>query len=266
MESNMDGQVQDPGAALGTDNVAEPQVIEIADENALIKAPGLDKPVKYSEHVKGFQSQFTKASQRAAQLEKQLQERDARLKQIEAQQAQAARQTQNQGQNDVYAALEALPYLDGKQAAEVVRGIASELQQRDQFLAGMARYIKQMEAKVSQLYENHTTSNFDSKITKVIGDLGYGPEFTDLAKEIYLAYEGDDLDAEFPNILKQRVDQVEQAIEARKRAALERNRQNRFVPGKGGQAGPNKPLQFKGNESAKDIAETLFATFQGSGT
>jgi hypothetical protein len=126
--------------------------------------------------------------------------------------------------------------------------------------------MQQMEQRLGGLYETHTTSAFDAKIAKWLQDGGYPAEYGDLAKEVYLAYEGDDLDVEFPRIFAERVEQVERAFEARRQKKLSEARRGVFVPGKGGQAGPSKPIQFKGNESSKEIADALFATFAENGT
>ena len=267
---NVGNDVTNTGADTGSNldtSPAQPSVIEIPDENALIKVKGQEKPVKYGEHIKGFQSQFTKASQRAAQLERELATERQRREQYERERQAAQAQSQATEAGDVYAALEALPYLNGSQAAQVVRAIASELQTRDRYLAGMTQYIKQMESRLGQLFENHSQSSFDTKISRALEGLGYGPEYKDIAAEVYLAYEpGPELDQEFPNILKARIEAIETALEARKRAAVDRNRQNRFVPGRGGATGPNRPLQFKGTESAAEVTEALWEQLHGSGT
>jgi hypothetical protein len=252
-----------------SDTPAEPQVIDIPDENALIRVKGSDKPVKYGEHVRGFQSQFTKASQRAAALERELQAERQQRQRYEQERQQAQRQTQQGGgQNDVYGQLEQLAYLSGPDAVGVLRHIESSISQRDRIILGMAQQMKAMQDRLGGLYETHTNNSFESKIGKILQDNGLDPQaYGDIAKEIYLAYEGDDLDAEFPRIFTDRINQLRRAFEAEKAAAVARNRQNRFVPGKGGVAGPSKPLQLKANASAAEIADQLWDSMQdGSGT
>jgi hypothetical protein len=251
--------------ALEQSTTQAPTPLELADD-ALIKVKGSDKPVKFGDHVRGFQSQFTKASQRAAQLERQLQERETRLQQLEQERQAAARQQQAGGQGDIYESLRQLPYLDGETAVKVVQGIAGQIQQRDQILLGALNQLKSLQGVVQQLHQTHVGSSFEQKIDKWFGDNGWDPAFKDLAKEVYLAYEGDDLDVEFPNIFSNRLSAIEKAIEARKSAAVQKAKQNRFVPGKGGVTGPSKPLEFKGDASAKDIADQLWNQFQGSDT
>ena len=43
-------------------------------------------------------------------------------------------------------------------------------------------------------------------------------------------------------------------------------RKNRFVPGKGGNANPSKPLMQKGNESPAEVADLLWEQLQASDT
>jgi hypothetical protein len=241
-----------------------PQPIEITDANAYVKLPGSDKPVKVSEAL-GFQAQFTKASQRAAALERELNAERQRAHEYQRSRAQAPQQPQGQNE-DVFAALRELPYLDGKAAVDMVQGITSQIKQRDQVLMAALTKMQQMERILSGLNENHLNSSFDSKINKWVTDLGYGPEAVEVAKEIYLAYEGNDLDQEFPRIFGDRMKQLENLFEARKRSAIDRARKVPFVPGRGGSAGPSKPLQLKGNESPKDLANLLWDDANGSGT
>jgi uncharacterized protein YukE len=233
---------------------AEPSVIDV-DDNALIRVKGSEKPVKFGEHVRGFQSQFTKASQQAAQLKKQLEQRDAELQQLKAARQQAP---QGQQQQDVYGALKALPYLSGQEAADVVAGIAREIQQRDRIMMGIAQKLQSMEKQFGSVYESHTNQSFDAKINGWLNAGGYPAEAADLAKEIYLAYEGDNLDEEFPQIFDTRWNQIVKAIESQKAAKVAAAKRQPFIPGKGGQTGPSKPLEIKPNASAKEIAEQLW--------
>jgi hypothetical protein len=242
--------------------VAEPSVIDI-DENALIRVKGSDKPVKYGDHVKGFQSQFTKASQRAAALERQLQAREAEFKRYQQEREQAQRPN---SQPDPYAAIEQLQYLSGKDAANLARQIRQDLSQRDQIHMATFKKLQQLDQVLNGLTRNQANTAFENKISKWLSEGGYGEEYADFAKELYVAYEGDDLDEQFPSILKSRVDQLRKAITAETQAKLRQARPNPFVPGKGGVSGPSKPLEFKGNESAKEMADRLFDTFRDTET
>lgn len=237
-----------------------PDPIELGDDT-LIRVKGVDKPVKFSDHVRGFQSQFTKASQQAAQLKRELeQERAARAAEKEAWQKQHA--APQSGQPDVFEALRQLPYLTGKDAVEVVQQIGNQIQQRDQVLLAALKKMQQMEQRLGGLYDTHSTQAFEAKIAKWLKEGEYPDEAAELAKDIYMGYEGDDLDAEFPRIFKERWEQVERIMEARRQSALRAAKPQPFVPGKGGATGPSKPLTLKPNASAAQIADSLWDSLQ----
>jgi hypothetical protein len=258
-----------PAAGQPSAPVAEPSVIDLSDD-ALIRVKGAKEPVKFGEHVRGFQSQWTKAAQKAAALEKKLQEREAEIQRFRTEQ-QRAQQMQQQGgqrggQPDVFESLQQLPYLTGKDAVEVVRSIGQQIEQRDQILLGTLKQLQSMQKLVSQLQETHTTNSFESKITKLLSENGYSNEYSDIAKEIYLAYEGDDLDVEFPGIFESRINQLRKAFEAERQAKLREARPRPFLPGRGGDGRPSKPLDIKPDASSKEVADQLWPLFQGNET
>lgn len=237
----------------------EPSVIDV-DDNALIRIKGQDKPIKFSEYGRNFQSQFTKASQRAAQLQRELeQERQAR-QQYERQVREAAQVQPGRSEGaDVFAQLEALPYLDGKQAAMVVRSIADQIGQRDQVLLATLKQLSEMQRIVQGLHGERQGSALNAKIANFVKEGGYPAEITEWAKKLYLAYEGDDLDDEFPAILKEEYENMARTFEAQRAAKVRSAREGRFqLPGKGDNTGPSKPFQIKANASPSEIADALF--------
>lgn len=250
---------------VAADTSAEPAVVDIPGDDALVKYPGAEKPVKFKE-IRNFQAQWTREAQRRAEIERKLQEREAQIQRYEQERQRAARQPQQSGQPDVFEALRQLPYLDGETAVGVVQGIQREIAMRDQAMLMMAQQMRKMQQQFGSIHENHSNAAFDAKINKWLTEGGYPQEYADLAKEVYLAYEGDDLDYEFPQIFAERVSQIEKAIEAKRAREIAAQRQNRFVPGKGGQVGPSKPLTFKGNESPKEITDALFSLMHEPGT
>jgi hypothetical protein len=245
----------------------EPAVIDIPDENALIRVKGSDKPVKYGEQIRGFQAAHTRAAQQAAQFQRELAAERALREKYEQERAKA--QNPNQPQADPLADLRGKSYLTGEDAASVVQNLTQELQQRDQVLMAMYKEIKDLRNKTGELYGNHTNQSFESKVTKWVGDAGFdvnAPGIKDIAQEIYLAYEGNDLDQEFPRMFAERMKQMEEFFEGRRRQAIERNRRMPFVPGRGGQGGPSKPLEFAGNASAREITDQMWPLMRESGT
>lgn len=258
---------QDPGGdpAAEPSQSAEPSVLEISDPNVLIKYPGADKPVKFSEYGRQFQAQATRAQQERARIAAELQREREMRQRYEAERQRA--QGQNQGaEQDPYEQLRQLPYLSGEQAAGVIQNIATQIGQRDQIILGLAKELQKVQRIVSGLNETHSSQAFDAKISKFLQDGGYDPEWADFAKELYLAYEGDDLDYEFPNILAKRIEQAERLLTKRREAAVRAAKPAPFLPGRGGDGRPSKPLQLNPAASAKETADMLWESLQRSGT
>lgn len=255
-DNSVSSQVDSSQQTLSESNSPEP--IDLSDVNRLVKLPGVEKPVKWSDHVKGFQSQFTKASQEVARLKAAMAERDRQIEAYRQSQQQAQAQPQNQAQNDVYGQLRALPYLSGERAAEVIEGIGAQFQQRDQILLAALKQMKQMQQIVMNLQENHTGTAFENKISNWLREGDYPEGIKEWAKELYLAYEGDDLDQEFPNILAKRWAEVQSAIKAQQTAKVNAARKAPFIPGKGGNTGPSKGLEIKPDASPQEIADLLW--------
>lgn len=263
----VDTSVNNGGNNVADTSNNEPTPIEL-DENALIRIKGQDKPVKFGEYGRNFQSQWTKAAQKAKALEAELaKERATRERYERERQAAGDRNNPNRNNSDaMLESLKTLPYLSGEQAAKVVSDIAGQIKQRDAILLGALKQMEKMQRIVQGLHQNHSTTSFESKIQRWLDEGGYPKEASNLAKEIYLAYEGDDLDQEFPRIFKERWDEIGRIVEAQRQAKLNAARKPAFVPGKGGQASPSRPLTFKGNESARDIAESLWKEYNGPET
>lgn len=258
-----DGSSSTVGTAPGT-----PQVIDLTDDS-MVRVPGQKDPVKYGEYYRGFQSQFTRKAQEAAraaersqQLEQAIRERDERLAYFQRQQQSAQQAAPGQALREKLAQL---PYLSGQQAAEVIEHVGGQfeqfgqaLQERDAALVLLTRQLMQVNQVVNSLKDRTSTSDFDGKIHSYVESLGLPNEAEELAKEIYLAYEGDDLDDEFPQILRTRWEQIENAIRQRDRQKVEAARRGPFVPGKGGAGTPSSPLNNLSRASARDIAESLW--------
>lgn len=250
-----------PSVASGPDSGSQTAAELQAD--GLYRVPGQDKPVKLSDYVRGFQSQATRASQRAAELERKLQEREAALARYEQGQRQQGQQGQAPAQPGMIQQLESLPYLSGKEAAQVVQSISAEINMRDQVLLAMAKQLQAIQQTVKPMYESSATTAFDTKINGWLQAGGYPQEYSDLAKELYLGYEpGPELDQEFPQILAQRIATVEAALDRKRKQAAEQARRNPFVPGKGGQAQPSKPFGLKPNNNARADADAIWEAIQ----
>lgn len=241
-----------------------PSVYELSDDS-LISIKGSDgKPVKYGEHIHGFKSKLTRTTQELSRLQpevKSLREQKAELER-KLQILAGGTPSQPDPSQELLSKIEALPYLDGKSAKEVLSYIQSQLggykqefSYRDELLKGVITALAQINKQVTGLTGSSKESAFKTKIANVLKSLDLDPEWEDLAVETYLAYEpGPNFDEEYPAILKARVEQVEKAAEARlkKRQAAARQAST-FIPGRGGTATPKRPAEEK-FESPQELA------------
>jgi hypothetical protein len=245
---------------------AEPTVYDVSDDS-LIRVKGQDKPVKYGEHFRGFQAQATKASQEAARLRQELAQYQQREQQLAAQRQAEARQRASQGQTSTLDRLKELPYLDGATAAQTISEIHREFQQRDQILVAAVQELQRMKQVVSQLNEAHTGQSFEGKISKWVSDLGLPAEAAQTAKLFYLAHEGADLDDQFPEMFREYWENQQKLFQAQQAAKVAANRKQPFLPGRGGAAGPSRPLQLDPAAKSSTIADQLWDMVQAeSGT
>jgi hypothetical protein len=232
-------------------------------ENDLVKLPGQEKPVKYGEYARGFQSQFTRASQKAAQLEKELTD----LKR-------QASQASNQGQRPVPPSkrqqmidqIRAKTYLSGEEAAAAVDGVLGEvdsnLSTRDEAIKLIAQKILQQDEIIKNLNGQNTQQSFQGKIKSALSANGLGDDLSDFAQIVYLSHEGEDLDREFPSLLKQHWEKFAQIVRKQDQAKINSARTGRF-PGRGGQGSASKPLDTS-RMSAKEQADALWPFVNGA--
>jgi len=247
-----------------------PEPISLSDDS-FVKLPGSDKPVKWGDHYRGFQSQFTKTAQEKAKLEQTRQSLEQQVKDrdVMVQRLQQALGVNNQTPpTDPYADLKSRQYLDGEAAyklAQSLRGevgsFGSALGQRDQVILALAKQLAEIKKSVGEFSTQRQGQEFENKIKKWVTDLELDG-FEDLAKEVYLAYEGDDLDNEFPTIFKNRVQQVEAAIRARDKKRLETRRQLPFTPAKGGNGSAGKPISLA-DKNAREVTDILWEQMNG---
>lgn len=258
-----------------------PEAIDLSDDS-FVRIPGQQKPVKYGDHVKSLQSDYTRKTQEAAARQQALEAREKAwtserqqqenyLKNLTAQLLEKA----NKGggnQADPYEAIAKLPYLDGQTAANLLRAIQEKgfgtvttaIRERDEVIKGLYNELHAMKNQFQTFQGSNATQQFESKISKWVSDGGYPPEAVDLAKEVYLAYEGDDLDNEFPQIFKARWEQLQSVFSGIQRKRVDDARRPKFpFAGKGGQGTAGKGIQpLKGNESAKQASDILWDLMQ----
>jgi hypothetical protein len=271
--------VTDGGAPLDT---AKPTVTDLTDDH-MVRIPGQPNPVKYGEVYKRLQADHTRKTQEAAKLRAELEKQrtewqtqrereEQNLKAIAAELLQRQKGGNQQPGNDLLSKLEGLRYLDGPTAAQLYREIqengigqvVTAINERDQIIQGMYKQLVGLQRTVQSLQGNYNSQATEGKIKKFVSDLGLPSAAEELAKELYAAYEGDDLDQEFPDILRNRWESIIAAIRAEDKQRVESSRKKPFgVPGKGGAGVAGKAQGLTGKESAKEIADFLFPMVSG---
>jgi DNA anti-recombination protein RmuC len=250
-------------------------------DDTMVRIPGQDDPVKYGDLYKRLQADHTKKTTQAARARDQLARERQQLQTSHAQKEQqlqqlttqllAMKNQQNGGGTDYLTELEKQSVLDGKTAAQLMRAIqdqgfgsvAQAMEARDKMISQLGAQVQKMNAVVRKLASERTDTSFNSKISGWLKELDLDDKYSDLAKEIYLAYEGDDLDQEFPEILRTRMDQVRNLVRSvDKRRADEARGANFKFPGKGGQGSAARGVGLKGNESSSQVADRLWDALQ----
>ena len=250
------------GTPSGTPNPGASADVSDWDENRQFRVNG--KVVKAGDYVKGFQSQFTKASQELAKLKK---ERAAELAELQRfrQAANPQAQDPNAGGGAMLQEIENAAFIDGKTMGGVIRDLQGGIRERDMVMMAMGQKLQQMERILGELHGTSLNQNHETKLRGWLKNLGLDQDQDafELADLIYRGYEGDSLDEEFPQIFEQRWKQMQNAVQRRLAAERARARNLPFTPGKGGNAGPGKPQGLRGNESPKELADFFFSRFGG---
>lgn len=265
------------GAQSGT-----PAPVELGDDTP-VRWPGEKEPIRYGDLAKRLQADYTKKTQsfsrqqqelnqQIRQQQEQIAAERARLEQIAA----SLLQRQNgQPQDEFLAQLTGKPYIDGQTAAALYKELKEnglgqvfqEIQKRDQVNQMLYGEVMNLRKEMQALRGNHVNQQFEGKINRWLTEGGYPPEAAELAKEIYLAYEGDDLDNEFPTIFQNRWNQLQNIFRSQQQQKVEAAKKRPFsLPGKGGNGTPGKTIGLKGNESPREAADFLWDMLQADGS
>lgn len=242
-------------------------VIDVSDD-AMVRIGGQKDPVKFGEYHRGLQGQLTKANQSRAEFERQLSEAKRSLAEREAalrRYQEAGGQGQNQPGNAYLESLKGKTYISGSDMAEIVGGFQSAISARDNALVAIYKKLEAMGGTVSSFTQAKREQDLTSKIGQFLKEGGYDEGYRDFATELYTAYEGEDLDREFPTILKNRLEQLtklQRAIDQKKVADAKRTP---FIPGRGGQGTPSGQLKPKGFQDAKAISDSMWDALQSEG-
>ena len=266
------GGVSDAGAA----GAGSPTIFDLSDDS-LVRVKGQGEPVKFGELSKRQQADYTRKTQQAQQLQataaRERQQLAAERSRLEGIAASLVQRQQGRGGEQVdpfMAELGAAEFIDGKTAVKLVQAlqsggfepIANAIKERDKVISQLYQHVVQLSNTVKEMGGRFGQTDFDGKINRWLEEGGYPAEAADLAKEIYLAYEGEDLDNEFPQIFQQRWNQIQSILDKQRQAKVEAARRQPMLPGRGGNGAASKPIGLKGNENAKTLADTLWDAMQ----
>lgn len=248
-----------------------PQPISLTDDS-LITVDGQKEPVKYGEWKNRFvdKSQYTKVTQDRAAREKQWADHLAAVKaDYESRLKQTSPNAPVGGASQFDQELQQLAnatYVDGKTAASLVSrlvkdgigGLAESIKQRDQVIALLYKKLEGVGSQVSEFKSSASKEALNGLYTQVRADvqLPNDPVIKEFLEDIYWSHTGNDLNQEFPKMVRERWSQLVAAVRAWDKANAAKQR-TEGLPGRGGAATPSKPVK-RGFQSAEDIAKEWF--------
>lgn len=186
---------------------------------------------------------------------------------------QAGGQPQGHGQQqtDRFGNVREMPYVDGQTLVQTLEQMRQELSsagvqpQQIQQITGAMNLLMRQNADLKKQVEGITTDrrmgDFESTIEKTRQQFKLPEHTTEWLKDIYLSYEpGPDIEREFPNIVRERLEALRKTVRDLDRQEAEAARASRF-PRRGGAVSPSGPLheEFK---PAREMAKELWASFQ----
>jgi len=205
---------------------------------------------------KEVQAEFTKKSQALADERRQFQSQQQQWQQQSQQQYQALQQQAKlmqqqrgqqgqQQQTQLLEQLRGMSYLDGATAAQLMERIINEginplhqaIQQRDQALSHLWTEYKAMKAGLGQHTNKSAEIDFAGRLTKLRDEHSLPDEewANEYLKDVYYSHEGNDLDAEYPTMVRSRLDAMRKGFRELDRQAATQAKAKSPFPGKGGE-------------------------------
>lgn len=258
-----------------------PTPIDLTNDS-FVRIPGQKDPVKWSDFQRGYvpKADFTRSTQdyagklKAAQAE--IARRDEALRQYQSRQNSAQPQ-----QNPLVPFLNDLKsrtYLDGAAGAQIVEQfythglmpLAGAIQQRDEVINMLWQRLKGVDSTVGSFKQQKTEADFNARLADAIKthSLPDDDAVRELGRDVYLSHEGEDLDQEFPSMLKARYDALTKLIRLADQKRAQEGRARLFKPleSAGGSGVPSKPLANKKLMTAdpKQLADELWPLVSGT--
>ena len=163
--------------------------------------------------------------------------------------------------------LQGMSYLDGPTAAALVKRIMDEginplnnaIQQRDQALAHMYKEYKSLKENVGNQSNKAAQAELDGRFTSIreehkLPDEEWANEWL---RDVYYSHEGGDLNEQYPEMVRTRLDSMRKGIRDLDRQAAEQAKQSPF-PTKGGEMSPTSG-KTEGYKTPQARADELWA-------
>lgn len=271
--------VLERGAGAGAAGTGAPAAWEPKDDS-LIRVDGKD--VSWKQYREGYVSrdQHTAWEKNKTAAEQELIKEAQRLERLLTDANRGRGGRTNEPAADPLAEIEAMSVISGADAAKLVRSLQQNgfgpIGQTIQLLQGqnakLLERLDRMEKGFRPLADERSETQFNGRVTEALGSLGFladmskhenHAELSELAEDIYKSHEpGDDLNKEFPAILKRRVDNLRKYFRALDKAeAEERVRNGRKFPLSGGNGtGTGSPDNVTRPLTPREIARRVFAS------
>ena len=211
-----------------------------------VQAEYTKKTQALAEERKSWETQRTQQSQQLQNYANYLkQQGSAHQQQVQQQQAKQNQQQAQAGQSSMLEQLRGLPYLTGDMAAQLVERLVNEgispiqqqMQQRDQALATIWQDYKGLRDRVGDEHGKQAEKDLDARFQELRTKHGLPDEeaIRELQKDVYFSHEGDDLNAEYPDMLGKRIEGLRKAFRDMDRKAAIQAKASPF-PSRGGES------------------------------
>jgi len=207
-----------------------------------VQAEYTKKTQALAEERKAWDSQRQQQAQQLQQYAQQLQQQGHAYQQQSQQAQQQAGQQQQQSMVDQ---LRSMPYLDGNTAAQLVERLVNEgitpmqqqYQQSQQALAQLWNQHKAMKEQVGPQQGAQAEKDLESRFQELRTKHGLPDDeaIREFQRDVYLSHEGDNLNAEYPDLLGKRVDGLRKAFRDMDRQAAAKAKESPF-PSRGGES------------------------------
>ena len=209
---------------------------------AEVQAEFTKKTQALAEERRGWENDRFQQQQQMQQYQQQLQQYANQMQQQQHQSQQQGHAAQQQGLLDQ---LRTMPYLDGNTAAQLMERIMGEgisplqqqLQQRDQTLAQMHKEYKALKEQVGSSQTRNAEAELNGRFQTLREEHGLPDEpwANDYLKDVYFSHEGKDLNKQYPEMVRTRLETMRKGFREMDRRVAEKAKTT-ALPFKGGEA------------------------------